>query len=161
LEDKRLPKLAKIKSKLLPREELGKAERRLAMRAELERLVPTYLAQGGSITQCPDEKTTRMLNKRPVGRPPIGERAMTVAEKKRRSRLRGPRENLLQILWKRIAVLHDEELKRRHHKLRVIVATPPLSPGDDINVRTINKPTRQHPGCLDQGRDNYADPETA
>jgi hypothetical protein len=111
LEDKRLPKLAKIKTKLLPREELGKAERRIAMRAELERLVATYLAQSGSITQCPAEKTTRMLNKRPVGRPPIGERAMTDAERQQRKR---HREKIEIITATAQEDRHDNRNKRHH-----------------------------------------------
>jgi hypothetical protein len=41
---------------------------------------------GGVIQVCPPEKTTAQLLKRKVGRPPIGECAMTDAEYKRRSR---------------------------------------------------------------------------
>jgi hypothetical protein len=111
LEDKRLPKLPKIKTKLLPKEELGKAERRIAMRAEQKCLVETYLAQGGSITQCPAEKTTRMLNKWPVGRPPIGERAMTAAERQQRKR---HREKIEIITATAQEDRHDNRNKRHH-----------------------------------------------
>jgi hypothetical protein len=96
LEAKRLPKLPKIESKLLPLEPPGKAKRRLDARKLIERLTAAYLAQGGTIAPCPSEWTTRDLNwtikkyetrsERRVGRPPIGERAMTPAERKRRER---------------------------------------------------------------------------
>jgi hypothetical protein len=45
-----------------------------------------YRATGGEIQICPPEKTAAQLQRRKVGRPPIGERAMTDAEYKRRSR---------------------------------------------------------------------------
>lgn len=83
LEAKRFPVLSKVETKLLPLEPPGKAERRLAARATAQRLMVAYAAL---ITQCPPETATRMLNKRSVGRPAIGEKAMTATERQRRRR---------------------------------------------------------------------------
>jgi hypothetical protein len=88
LEAKRFPKLARVATKLLPKEVRRQpaAERR----AGLEALVADYLARGGKITACPPETATAQLNKRKtktkMGRPLIGKRTMTAAERKRRSR---------------------------------------------------------------------------
>jgi hypothetical protein len=128
LEAKRFPKLPKIKTKLLPKEELGKAERRIAMRGELEQAVASF---EGATTQCPAETTTRMLNKRRVGRPTIGDRKMTDAERKQRQRA----------------------------KLRVIVAAPPLSPGDD-NVSNRRPHAELNTTNLDKGHDRATKSKT-
>jgi hypothetical protein len=121
LEEKRFPKLAKVKIKLVPKVRGAKPD----LRAELEPLVAAYQ---GPITVCPPETTTAKLNKRPRGRPPDGDRAMTGAERKRRHR----------------------------NKLRVIVETPSPS-GDDTNVRTVSRLQRQlNLGRLDQVRGDHA-----
>jgi len=53
---------------------------------ECSLLVARFLAAGGLIQVCPPERTAAQLLKRKPGRPPIGEHAMTVAERKRRER---------------------------------------------------------------------------
>lgn len=88
LEAKRFPKLPAIAAKLVPKEarQQPAAERRV----ELNLLVANYLARGNEIAICPPETTTAQLNKRKtktkMGRPLIGKRPMTAAERKRRSR---------------------------------------------------------------------------
>ena len=56
------------------------------LREALELSVVQFLAAGGVIRVYPPEKTAAQLQKRKVGRPLIGERPMTPAEYKRRSR---------------------------------------------------------------------------
>ncbi len=107
LEEKRFPKLAKVNTKLVPKARGPKPD----LRAELEPLIAAY---DGPITACPPETTTAKLNKRPRGRPPDGDRAMTGAERKRRHRI----------------------------KLRVIAETSP-PPSGDANVRTVSKHQRR------------------
>jgi hypothetical protein len=51
----------------------------------VERATLKFLAARGTIQQCRAEKTAAQLNTK-MGRPPIGERAMTNAERKRRER---------------------------------------------------------------------------
>jgi hypothetical protein len=90
LEAKRFPKLPAVATKLLPKEARWQpaAERR----AELNVLVANYLARGGEIAICPPETTTAQPIKRKtktkMGRPLIGRRPMTAAERKRRQRER-------------------------------------------------------------------------
>jgi hypothetical protein len=88
LEAKRFPKLPVVATKLLPKETRRQpaAERR----GELNLLLADYLARGGEITICRPETASAQLKKQKpktkMGRPPIGERPMTAAERKRRSR---------------------------------------------------------------------------
>jgi hypothetical protein len=95
LEAKRFPKLPAVATKLLPKEarQPPAAERR----AKLNVLVANYLARGGEIAICPPETTTAQLNKRKtktkMGRPLIGKRPMTAAERKRRSRAKWKQPN--------------------------------------------------------------------
>jgi hypothetical protein len=84
LEAKRLHKLKPVKTNsLLTRDYLARAsgEVRLAQRAELDHLTAEYLA---------NHNLVRVTNQMPVartrGRPPIGDRAMTSAERVRRHR---------------------------------------------------------------------------
>jgi hypothetical protein len=88
LEAKRFPKLGKVATKLLPKE--ARRQTAAERRAELNVLVADYLARGSEIAICPPETTTAQLNKRKtktkMGRPLIGKRPMTAAERKRRSR---------------------------------------------------------------------------
>jgi hypothetical protein len=96
LELKRFPQLARVETKLWPREHgrgLGYAslpEWREAQRRELDQLVTAYSAFVAPPTACPPETTTRMLDKmrkkRPVGRPTVFDRAMTSTERSRRRR---------------------------------------------------------------------------
>jgi hypothetical protein len=89
LEAKRFPQLPKIETKLLPKEGPGENARRLEARALAERLT-----QGAAVTPCPSEWTTSDLekiiakykNRKRPGRAPLGECAMTPAERKRRQR---------------------------------------------------------------------------
>jgi hypothetical protein len=90
LEAKRFPKLPAVATKLLPKE--ARQQPAAERRAELNVLVANYLARGGEIAICPPETTTAQLNKRKtkpkMGRPLIGRRPMTAAERKRRQRER-------------------------------------------------------------------------
>jgi hypothetical protein len=93
LEAERFPKLERVETKLFPKEGLG-AERRLAAQALSERLTAVYLAQGNAIISCPSEWSTRELSaivkkyeaRGKRGRPPIGDKAMSDAERKQRQR---------------------------------------------------------------------------
>jgi hypothetical protein len=83
LEAKRFPRLPPIATKLVPKE----ASRPAAVRrVELKILVAKYLAAGGTITVCPPETTSKRKMKTKMGRPPIGDKAMTPAERQRRRR---------------------------------------------------------------------------
>ena len=88
LEAKRFPKLGKVATKLLPKE--ARRQPAAERRAELNVLLADYLARGGEITVCRPETASAQLKKQKpkakMGRPPIGERPMTAAERKRRSR---------------------------------------------------------------------------
>lgn len=95
LEAKRFPKLPKIKTKLLPKEGPGKAERRALIRELIEKVTTAFILDGPGIAECPPEWTTRDLNaiaekyenRERRGRPPeVLGRAMTPAERKRRER---------------------------------------------------------------------------
>jgi hypothetical protein len=70
-------------------------------RAELNVLVADYLCHRGKVTICPPETTTAQLNKRKtktkMGRPLIGRRPMTAAERKRRQRERERFEELIKL----------------------------------------------------------------
>jgi hypothetical protein len=88
LDVKRFPRLSPVATKLVPKDarQPPAAERR----AHLNLLVADYFARGGEITFCPPETTSAQLNKRKtkkkMGRPPIFGKAMTEAQRKRRSR---------------------------------------------------------------------------
>ena len=86
LEEKRFPHLPKLEGRLWPKESADKAE----LRAELECLTAAFLAAGGEITKCPAETTSRRhearMNMKPAGRPPIGDKKMTNAERQQRWR---------------------------------------------------------------------------
>jgi hypothetical protein len=88
LEAKRFPKLPVVATKLLPKE--ARRQPAAERRAELSLLLADYLARGGEITICRPETASAQLKKQKpkakMGRPPIGERPMTAAERKRRSR---------------------------------------------------------------------------
>jgi hypothetical protein len=81
LEAKRFPKLPGVATKLLPKE--AKRQPAAERRAELNLLLADY---DGKITVCPPETTTAKKRKKKMGRPLIGKRPMTTAERKRRSR---------------------------------------------------------------------------
>jgi hypothetical protein len=88
LEAKRFPKLPAIATKLLPK--IARRQPAAERRAELAGLVAQFLAYGGKVAQCPSEMTTVQLargkRKIKIGRPLFGERPLTAAERKRRSR---------------------------------------------------------------------------
>lgn len=139
LEAKRFPKLERVKTKLLPKEGPGKAERRIAARDEAERLTEAYLAQGGAIEDCPSEWPARDIEKivatyespKRLGRPPIGERAITDAERQR----------------------------KRYAKLRIVKEPPPLA-AEERHART--QPQHQHLSGLDRrGESDDAQSEAA
>jgi hypothetical protein len=89
LEAKRLPRLPVVATKLVPKDVQRQpaAERR----AGLNDLVAQFLSAGGQIKKCPPETTTAQ-RKRKIGRPSIGDRAMTNRERKRRQREREKHE---------------------------------------------------------------------
>jgi hypothetical protein len=115
---KRLKRL-RIEIKLVPKYKYD-------LRYETQ-VVADYLAAGGEIDPCPAETTTKMLETRKVGRPPLGERAMkTNAEKAARKRhLRHERRK------------HRDKKRRQRERLRVITATAAPSPGKTSNDRTV------------------------
>jgi hypothetical protein len=154
LEAKRFPKLPKVKAKLLPKEPgrmLGfgsDLDYRNKRRAELKLLVAMYR---GLITECPPETTTAMLNKRPVGRPPIGERAMSNAEKQKRYRdmlrLRLELEKAHELLHQQQEQLERERLQReaaQQVRLRLVAPiSPPPTTGEQPHVvRDIRRANR-------------------
>jgi hypothetical protein len=88
LEAKRFPRLPALDEKIFPKE--ARRQPAAERRPELNLLVADYLARGGEITFCPPEMTTAQLKKRKtktkMGRPPIFGKAMSQAQRKRRSR---------------------------------------------------------------------------
>jgi hypothetical protein len=83
-----LSKLPVVATKLLPKE--ARRQPAAERRGELNLLLADYLVRGGEITICRPETASAQLKKQKpktkMGRPPIGERPMTAAERKRRSR---------------------------------------------------------------------------
>jgi hypothetical protein len=89
LEARRFPKLPAIATKLLPQD--SQRQSAATRRADLNDLIAQFFAAGGKVTQCAPETTTAQLakierRKIKIGRPLIGERPLTPAERKRRSR---------------------------------------------------------------------------
>jgi hypothetical protein len=88
LEAKRFPRLPALDEKIFPKE--TRRQPATERRPKLNLLVADYLARGGEITFCPPEMTTAQLKNRKtktkMGRPPIFGKAMSQAQRKRRSR---------------------------------------------------------------------------
>jgi hypothetical protein len=117
----RLLVLPKVNIKLLPwasKKQVPKAE----LRAEVDGLIAEFFAAGGQREICPPETTTRMIEKRnekrPVGRPPQGDKAMRGAERTRR--------------WRRkklnsIAILREQPNDRKRTRDRVRHPAPPAA----------------------------------
>jgi hypothetical protein len=152
-------KKLKVEPKLVPKD-----APRMGLGADAYDAVAAFFATGGEVTVCPPETTTRKLSAR-IGCPPIGESAMSDAERSERRRMK---RKLLETVRKWFVGPLRVEVQDRpstdalrtvvramramwRAKLKLIAATPLIASGDDTNVD--DRRGQQHSSRVGKGGD--------